>query len=116
MAGSFGRLETREGIIPSDLTDMSVLVLKTMADPMRLQMLWALCREDLSLPELAQQIGVSPTVAGQFLSKLRAANVLQANKSGRRTIYSMHDERTREFVYQTIDFARYRLTVQESVS
>lgn len=114
MASGFDTLVSREGMISRDLMDMSVLVLKTMADPMRLQILWVLCREDMTLQELAHQIGVSPTVAGQFLSKLRAANVLQVKKSGRHAIYSMHDERTRAFIYQTVDFARSRLATQES--
>lgn len=114
MTSDFGVLETQEGMIPRDLLEMSVLVLKTMADPLRLQMLWVLCRGDMSLPELAQQIGVSPTVAGQFLTKLRLADVLQTSKVGRHTIYSMHDERTRQFIYQTVDFAGHRLALQDS--
>ena len=102
-----------DGIVSSDLLDMSATVLKTLSDPARLQMLWALSMDDLSLSDLAQLIGVSPTVAGQLLSKLRAAGVLQTRKSGRHVIYSMHDERSREFIRQTLDFARHRLDLQD---
>ncbi|MGJ3403003.1 ArsR/SmtB family transcription factor [Glutamicibacter sp. Je.9.36] len=100
-------------IVSSDLLDMSATVLKTLSDPARLQMLWALSMDDLSLSDLAQLIGVSPTVAGQLLSKLRTAGVLQTRKSGRHVIYSMHDERSREFIRQTLDFARHRLDLQD---
>lgn len=100
-------------IISGDLLEMSVVVLKTLSDPSRLQMLWALCVEDLSLSELAQLIGASPTVASQLLSRLRAAGVLQTRKVGRHVVYSMHDERSREFIRQTLSFARHRLELQD---
>lgn len=106
----------RDEFVSNDLLDMSVSVLKTLSDPSRLQMLWALCQEDLSLSELAQLIGVSPTVAGQLLSRLRTAGVLQTRKAGRHVIYSMHDERSRQFIRQTLDFARYRLDLQDDLA
>src|SRR5690606_10030723 len=97
----------------SDLLDMSVTVLKTLSDPARLQMLWALSTEDLSLSDLAQLVGVSSTVASQLLSRLRTAGVLQSRQSPRLVIYPMHDERSREFIRQTLDFARHRLELQD---
>lgn len=102
----------RDQIIDGDLLDMSVLVLKTLSDPARLQILWALCREDRTLSELAQQVGVTPTIASQLLTRLRTAGVLQTRKSGRHMIYSMRDERAREYIRQTLDFARYRMEQQ----
>ncbi|RBM03799.1 hypothetical protein C1H84_00375 [Glutamicibacter soli] len=102
----------RDQIIDSDLLDMSVLVLKTLSDPARLQILWALCHEDRTLSELAQQVGVTPSTVSQLLTRLRTAGVLQARKSGRHMIYSMRDERAREFIRQTLEFARYRMEQQ----
>ena len=102
----------RDQIIDSDLLEMSVLVLKTLSDPARLQILWALCQEDRTLSELAQQVGVTPTTASQLLTRLRTAGVLQTRKSGRHMIYSMRDERAREFIRQTLDFAQHRMEQQ----
>ncbi|MFJ2620279.1 ArsR/SmtB family transcription factor [Glutamicibacter sp. NPDC087344] len=99
-------------IIDSDLLDMSVLVLKTLSDPARLQLLWALCQDDRTLSELAQQVGVTPTTASQLLTRLRGAGVLQTRKSDGHTIYAIPDERTREFIRQTLEFAQYRLARQ----
>ncbi|GAA1411234.1 hypothetical protein AUR04nite_02620 [Glutamicibacter uratoxydans] len=106
----------RDQIIDNDLLDMSVLVLKTLSDPARLQLLWALSLEDRTLSELAQLVGVTPNAASQLLTKLRASGVLQARKDGRHTIYSMHDERSRQFVRQTLDFAEYRLALESENS
>lgn len=112
MTGEYSVPSARTEIISSDLLDMTVTVLKTLSDPLRLQMLWALCDSDLTLSELAQLIGVSPTVAGQLLSRMRTAGVLQTKKSGRHVIYSMHDELSRQFIRQTLDFAAHRLELQ----
>lgn len=112
MTGEYSVPRARAEIISSDLLDMTVTVLKTLSDPLRLQMLWALCDRDLTLSELAQLIGVSPTVAGQLLSRMRTARVLQTEKSGRHVIYSMHDELSRQFIRQTLDFAAHRLELQ----
>jgi len=112
MTGEYSVPRARAEIISSDLLDMTVTVLKTLSDPLRLQMLWALCDRDLTLSELAQLIGVSPTVAGQLLSRMRTAGVLQTEKSGRHVIYSMHDELSRQFIRQTLDFAAHRLELQ----
>ena len=113
MTSEFIAQVAEDEIVSSDLLDMSVTVLKTLSDPARLQMLWALSTEDLSLSDLAQLVGVSSTVASQLLSRLRTAGVLQTRKSGRHVIYSMHDERSREFIRQTLDFARHRLELQD---
>ena len=96
-------------IISNAQLDMSMVILKTLADPARLQMLSALSESDHSLSELAQFVGVSPSVASQLLSRLRAKGVLQSRKEGRHVIYSMNDERLKDFIAQTLDFAAYRL-------
>lgn len=115
MTSEYSVPTAQSGIISGDLLDMTVTVLKTLSEPLRLQMLWALCEDDLTLSELAQLVGVSPTVASQLLSRLRTAGVLQTNKSGRHVIYSMHDEFSRQFIRQTLDFAAHRLALQDSV-
>lgn len=111
MTGKYAGTPAREGIIANDLLDMSVTILKTLSDPARLQMLWALSRSEHSLSELAQLIGVSPTVAGQLLTKLRTNGVLQTRKDGRHVIYSMQDDQLKEFIANTLDFADHRLAM-----
>ncbi len=111
MTSEYAGSPTREEIISNDLLDMSMTILKTLSDPARLQMLWALSKAEHSLSELAQYVGVSPTVAGQLLARLRTTGVLQTRKSGRHVIYSMQDERLKQFIGQALDFAEYRLAV-----
>jgi len=113
MTSEYGVPRAQAGIISSDLLDMTVVVLKTLSDPLRLQMLWALCDDDLTLSELSQLIGVSPSVASQLLARMRTAGVLQTKKTGRHVIYSMHDELSRQFIRQTLDFAAHRLELQD---
>lgn len=113
MTSEYGVPRAQVGIISSDLLDMTVVVLKTLSDPLRLQMLWALCDDDLTLSELSQLIGVSPSVASQLLARMRTAGVLQTKKTGRHVIYSMHDELSRQFIRQTLDFAAHRLELQD---
>lgn len=101
----------RDVIISNELLEMSMTVLKTLADPARLQMLWALSSSDHTLSELSQFVGVSPSVASQLLSRLRTKGVLQTRKEGRHMVYSMSDERLKQFIAQTLNFADYRLEV-----
>lgn len=101
-------------IISNEQLEMSMTILKTLADPARLQMLSALAAGDHSISELSQFVGVSPSVASQLLAPLRTKGVLQSRKAGRHVIYSMNDARLKEFIGQTLDFAAYRLAQQES--
>lgn len=96
-------------IISNEQLEMSMTILKTLADPARLQMLSALSAADHSLSELSQFVGVSPSVASQLLAPLRAKEILQTRKDGRHVIYAMHDERLKDFIAQTLDFAAFRL-------
>ncbi|MCW4464878.1 metalloregulator ArsR/SmtB family transcription factor [Glutamicibacter sp. MNS18] len=104
---------SRDEIISNEQLEMSMTILKTLADPARLQMLSALSKSDHSLSELSQFVGVSPSVASQLLAPLRAKEVLQSRKDGRHVIYSMSDERLKEFIAQTLDFAAYRLAARD---
>jgi len=103
----------RDEIISNELLDMSMTILKTLADPARLQMLSALSASDHTLSELAQFVGVSPSVASQLLARLRANGILRTHKEGRHMVYSMQDERLKEFIAQTLEFAEYRLAARD---
>lgn len=109
MTSEFSIEPMRDQIIDEDLIDSCVLVLKTLSDPARLQILWSLSIADRTLSELAQLVGVTPNSVSQILAKLRHAKVLNTRKNGSHTIYSLTDERAKLFIQQALDFAEYRM-------
>ncbi len=98
--------------LASDELEMASGILGTLSDPMRLQMLWALCQGECTLSDLAQQCGVSTNVASQLMTRLRTAGVLRSHKDGRHVIYELHDDQLRDFIESVVDMARRRLRME----
>lgn len=108
--------EFRDEIISNEQLDMAMTVLKTLADPARLQMLSALSTAEHTISELSQVVGVSPSVASQLLSPLRTKGVLQSRKVGRHVVYEMTDENLKRFIAQTLEYAALRLEARGTES
>src|SRR5262245_43960216 len=57
-------------------------VLKLLADPTRLRILWALLHGEHSVNDLADHVGARPTAASQHLAKLRLARLVRTRRDG----------------------------------
>jgi len=79
--------------VPSDREiDAAVRVLKLLADPTRLRIVWALLHGEHSVNDLAEHVGVRPTAVSQHLAKLRAADVVTVRREGNRLFYAARNE------------------------
>jgi len=74
-----------------EITILQAGVLRTLANPRRLELLHALARGPLEVGRLAELIGTTQPNASQHLALLRAAGVVEAERDGREVRYRLAD-------------------------
>jgi ArsR family transcriptional regulator len=74
-----------------EITILQAEVLKTLANPRRLEILHALTHGPIEVGRLAAQIGASQPNVSQHLAVLRAAGVVDAERDGREVRYRLSD-------------------------
>lgn len=84
--------------VESEYVDLAAEVFSLLSDATRIRLILTLRSVELSVGELAEQVGKSPTVVSQHLAKLRWAKVVQARQDGTRVYYSLIDEHARALV------------------
>ncbi|WP_213455553.1 ArsR/SmtB family transcription factor [Rhizomonospora bruguierae] len=70
----------------------SVALLKALADPTRLRLVWALTREELPVSRLAELAGAQVAAVSQHLARLREAGVVASRRDGTRIFYRLASE------------------------
>jgi DNA-binding transcriptional ArsR family regulator len=80
-------------IWPSDDEfESAAAVLKLLADPTRLRIVWALLHGEHSVNDLADHVGVRPAAVSQHLAKLRLAHLVRTRRDGNRIHYAAENE------------------------
>jgi DNA-binding transcriptional ArsR family regulator len=82
--------------------------LRMLADPTRLNILWALMQGETSVACLAELAGTSPTAVSQHLSKLRLAGLVANRREGTFVYYTLADHHIGEMVRQALSHADHR--------
>ena len=62
--------------LPDDQVDLAVEAFRMLADGTRVRILWALNGRELSVNELAAEVGKQPTAVSQHLAKLRMTRMV----------------------------------------
>jgi DNA-binding transcriptional ArsR family regulator len=70
----------------------AVRVLKLLADPTRLRIVWALLHGEHSVNDLAEHVGARPPAVSQHLAKLRAEDLVRVRRDGDRMFYAARNE------------------------
>jgi DNA-binding transcriptional ArsR family regulator len=81
---------------------LAVEVFSLLSDATRIRIIWALRGGELSVNDLAERAGKSPTVVSQHLAKLRWGKVVQTRHEGTRVFYSLVDEHARQLVQHAV--------------
>lgn len=63
-----------------------------LADTTRIQLLWALIDRELSVNELAAEIGKLPPSVSQHLAKLRMSRLVRTRREGTQIYYRLENE------------------------
>jgi DNA-binding transcriptional ArsR family regulator len=83
----------KHAVEPDDVEfGVAAVVLKLLADPTRLKIVWALLHGEHSVNELADHVGARPPAVSQHLAKLRAADLVRTRRDGNRIIYAARNE------------------------
>ncbi|MDR0595041.1 MAG: metalloregulator ArsR/SmtB family transcription factor [Bifidobacteriaceae bacterium] len=82
--------------------DQAAEVFSLLSDPTRIRIILALRGGELTVGELAERVGKSPTAVSQHLAKLRWGKVVRARQDGARVFYGLIDEHARELVAQAV--------------
>ena len=90
---------------PGDAVRRAADALRMLADPTRLNILWALMQGETSVACLADLAGTTPTAVSQHLSKLRLAGLVTNRREGTFVFYALADDHIGELVTQALSHA-----------
>jgi len=90
----------------------AVMSFALLADPTRVQMLWALRSAELDVASLAAVAGCRPTVASQHLSKLRFAGLVEGHRHGQRVVYRLRGGHVRALLSEALFQADHHVSGQ----
>ncbi len=82
--------------------DAAAAVLRLLADPTRLRIVWALLHGEHAVGELAEHVGAQPPAVSQHLAKLRLASLVQTRRDGTRVYYRIDDEHVERLVAEVL--------------
>jgi ArsR family transcriptional regulator, zinc-responsive transcriptional repressor len=85
-----------------DEVALIVEVFRMLADPTRIQVLWALVDRELSVNELAEHIGKPGPSVSQHLAKLRMARLVRTRRAGTTIHYSLENEHIAQLVSDAV--------------
>ena len=80
-----------------------------LADATRVQVLWALVGEEMSVNDLAVHCGKPAPSVSQHLAKLRLARIVSTRQEGTRVFYSLENEHASQLVSDAIFQAEHSL-------
>ncbi len=84
-----------------DVVTLAVEVLRILADPTRLRIAALLLDRELSVSELAEQVGRPVPGVSQHLAKMRLAHLVATRREGTTVHYRIVDEHIRQLVLDT---------------
>ncbi len=96
-------MDTQANDIPADdQVEQAVDMLKLVADPTRLRILWALLHGEHSVNLLAEHIGAQPAAVSQHQAKLRLAHLVRARREGTHIYYLAQNDHVRRVVEEAL--------------
>jgi DNA-binding transcriptional ArsR family regulator len=88
--------------LAEDQVGLVVEVFRMLADPTRVQVLWALVDRELSVNDLAARVGKPAPSVSQHLAKLRMARLVSPRRSGTTIFYRLENEHVRRLVMDAV--------------
>jgi ArsR family transcriptional regulator, zinc-responsive transcriptional repressor len=85
-----------------DEVGLIIEVFRMLADPTRIQVLWALTDRELPVNELAERVGKPAPSISQHLAKLRMARLVRTRRAGTTIFYNLENEHVRQLVVDAV--------------
>jgi DNA-binding transcriptional ArsR family regulator len=77
-------------------------MLKLLADPTRLRIVWALLHGEHSVNDLATHVDAKPTAVSQHLAKLRLAKLVRTRRDGNRIFYAVENDHIERLAHEAL--------------
>ena len=87
----------------SDKTAELAEMLAIMGEPNRLRSIMACLHAERAVGALAEELGLSPSLASHHLRLLRAARILRGRRDGKNVFYTAADGHVRSMISDMID-------------
>ncbi|MEV3902467.1 metalloregulator ArsR/SmtB family transcription factor [Mycobacterium sp. NPDC050551] len=84
-----------------------VEVFRMLADATRVQVLWALVGDELSVNQLAERVDKPAPSVSQHLAKLRMARLVRTRRAGTTIFYSLENDHVRQLVMDAVHNAEH---------
>jgi DNA-binding transcriptional ArsR family regulator len=99
--------ESRRPVLSDDQVALAVEGFRMLADGTRVRILWALIGRELSVNELAAEVGKTPASVSQHLAKLRMTRMVQTRREGIQVFYRLENEHIGQLVTDAIHNAEH---------
>jgi DNA-binding transcriptional ArsR family regulator len=86
---------------------LAVEVFRMLADPTRVQILWALIDRELSVTELAEHAGKAPASVSQHLAKLRMGRLVRTRRCGTTIFYRLDNAHVARLITDAVHNAEH---------
>lgn len=97
------RMDVQESEMPTgEQVTEAVDILKLIADPTRLRILWALLHGEHSVNLLAEHVGAQPSAVSQHLGKLRLGHLVRTRREGTHVYYVAQNDHVRRIVEEAL--------------
>lgn len=83
-------------------------IFKSLSDPTRLKIIYALSRQDLCVTDIAELLEMSQSSISHQLALLRNLQLIKVTKEGRKAIYSLDDEHVLTLFKQGYEHAEHK--------
>lgn len=94
-------------MLPDDQVDLTVEVFRMLADGTRIRILWALIGRELSVNDLAAEVGKLPAAVSQHLAKLRMTRLVRTRRVGTQVFYRLENEHVAQLVTDAVHNAEH---------
>lgn len=98
--------EIRSKMLEDDIILKTTDGFKTISDPTRLKILYALSLKELCVCDLASLLGMSQSAISHQLRVLRDKNMVSFKKEGKMARYYISDAHVLNFIYMGIEHAQ----------
>jgi DNA-binding transcriptional ArsR family regulator len=99
--------QTRRQVLVPDQVDLAVEILRMIAEPTRVRLLWGLLDREMSVNELAHEVGKPAPGVSQHLAKLRSARVVRTRQRANQVFYRIENSHVRQLIEDAISHAEH---------
>lgn len=92
--------------------EAAVVMLRMLADPTRLRLMWLLASGEYDVTALTEAVTAHRPAVSQHLGKLRLAGLVATRREGRRVFYTASDEHVRRLVTEVLYAAEHQVLDQ----